>query len=509
MRAQLVERGFAKPIMFAAVDGETLDLPVLFTQRIIAPHARKDMSPGEYGCALSHLQVWKSFLTDSDKDFLLVFEDDIGLAVSAEYLESMPLPEDLHLLQLGWAGRTRMVATPGLDIEKVSRNTEPPFGGFAYILSRDGAKQLSDMAQVVDVESDEFFSRGHKRGLNCYVHHGGIVSHLDVLPRMIEHSPTHALLHKQQQEKAARANAKTGNCSPSSASPPAVAWSRPEVQRVKDPEPWVITACDEKFFPWMAAFVGSLKDVAGFTGQVGIVDWGLNAVQREHMHSAGVTLIPPLQEKARIMDRYLTVAEYFADRPDNLIAYFDADIWFAGSLDTLFAESDLRLGRLGAAADVVPCDYYFRCSFPRYHDQVQQLLVDVRAAYGEALQAGVVVGRPQAWMLYAQRMRELVEEGWIQRPWGSDALALNLLARDCPHNFKQLTISWNAPPLWGIRRSGQQFFIDNPSLPAMPVSAIHRTSGVRGKPGLDMPMQDYYPKVAAHWAWRFELEVLP
>ncbi len=289
----------------------------------------------------------------------------------------------------------------------------------------------------------------------------------------------------------------------------ALTWSEPLIGWAGDPEPWVVTVSDANFFPWIAAFVGSLRDIACFRGQVAVIDYGLTETQRDLLESSCVTLLAPLREQARVIDRYLTIAEYFSDRSDCLVAHFDADIWFGGSLDRLFNHPKLREGRLGAAIDVIPCNYYFECTQPEHHPCVEQLMMDVRNDFGEALQAGVIVGHNNAWSIYAQQLRHLLTAGWIRRPWGSDALALNLFARDLPDSFTLLPITWNAPPLWGIQCSGTDLFVERDNAPPLPIVAVHRTSGVRGHLEWDLPLQSVHPKVAQRWAKQFMVDSLP
>lgn len=97
------------------------------------------MSPGEVGCALSHLQVWEDALA-RDAFPLVVFEDDLVLApdFGARMRRAMAaLPADADLLYLGCIpnGLGERVA-PSL------RRVIFVFGAFAYVLTRSGARKL-------------------------------------------------------------------------------------------------------------------------------------------------------------------------------------------------------------------------------------------------------------------------------------------------------------------------------------------------------------------------------
>lgn len=295
-------------------------------------------------------------------------------------------------------------------------------------------------------------------------------------------------------------------------------WPRPEVVVdgwVSPLEPWVVTACDAAFFPWLAAFVGSLRDVAGYSGPIAVVDYGLKPKQLASLAHAAVERIPAAGRRNRVLDRYFTIAEAFPPPSRAVVAHFDADVWFHGPIDDLLAQTELRAGRLGATIDVITCDYYFRCSSPDRHDEVRRLLSEVRAAFGESLQAGVIVGTPAAWSLYTRTIEKLLDEGFARDGWGTDALALNLLARDRPDDFALLPITYNAPPLWGLQREGDALYAMEPGgnrsshqdRKRVPIVAIHRTSGVRGIRNRDLPFAELHPDVAARWARRFDVEM--
>ncbi len=282
-------------------------------------------------------------------------------------------------------------------------------------------------------------------------------------------------------------------------------------------ERWVVTSSDEKFWPWIASFVGSLRDVAGFRGHIGVIDYGLNPQQRMILDKLDVTCLPALNNRIQVLDRYLSIASHFDPSVPTLVAHFDADIWFNRPINSLFSNPQLLSGHLGATIDVFSCDYYYTCSSPAKHKEIDRLLEDVTLAFGQPLQAGMIIAAPHMWILFVEILETLIEEGYVTDSWGADALALNKFASERPESFSLLPISYNAPPLWKFKREGTKLSATEPgglrkshqeSL-QVPIAAIHRTSGARCYPEYDVALSDIHPHVANNWAQTFGVSELP
>ncbi len=280
---------------------------------------------------------------------------------------------------------------------------------------------------------------------------------------------------------------------------------------------WVVTSCDAKFWPWLATFVGSLRDVAGFTGRIAIIDYGLSGQQHEILDRLEIVRLQALNCRIQVLDRYLTVASHFDPSMPALVAHFDADIWFNRPINALFSNHELLSGRLGATIDVFSCDYYYSCTSSARHAEVDQLLEDVKIAFGEPLQAGMIIAAPYMWIRFVAILEALIEEGYAKNSWGADALGLNMFARDRPESFSLLPITYNAPPLWKFQREGLNLFATEPGGMRkshqeglrVPIAAIHRTSGARCYEDYDIALSDLHPQVAERWARNFGITELP
>jgi len=274
---------------------------------------------------------------------------------------------------------------------------------------------------------------------------------------------------------------------------------------------WVVTSSDARFWPNLICFIASLREIASYRGRIAVIDYGLEEEQRSALAAEDITLVTPYGRHVLVVDRYLTLAEYFRNNIEDILLYFDADIWFADSIGELFANHALLRGKLGAAKDVWRCDYYLKCSDPGVHATVEQAIGDVVDRYGQTLQAGFIAGSARSWTRYAALLEALLEGGFAKNQWGADALALNLYSLLFADDFELLPITYNAPPFWGVTREGNHFFatrFDHDALyrsayGRIPVRAIHCTSAVRHRKDLGLYFGDVYPEVLERWNRRF------
>jgi len=146
----------------------------------------REMTPGEIGCSLSHLEIYRRFLA-SEQEELIVLEDDVVLdAVFREVLASRHrLPEGWDVVHLHagsplsppvvslWgkrklAGRCRCV-----------RFASTLDGSFGYLLRRSGAEKMLKNGYPVRVPSDLLTGGVIDVGLRYYgispplIWHGG------------------------------------------------------------------------------------------------------------------------------------------------------------------------------------------------------------------------------------------------------------------------------------------------------------------------------------------------
>lgn len=154
MQTQLERKAFRDVEFVRAVDGQTLE-PTDDLRRMFANNNFHSRSSA-IACALSHLNVWRSFLASSAESAAIVFEDDARLEPhctpeNIERLTSVLTSSDVILLGYHTKCRYDGPTDP-------SRPGFAPMiwgkylgGTFAYVISRKGAEKM-----LAAFESDGF-----------------------------------------------------------------------------------------------------------------------------------------------------------------------------------------------------------------------------------------------------------------------------------------------------------------------------------------------------------------
>ena len=128
----------------------------------IHPSCSLECSPGALGCALSHLDVWRSCRSRGHAA-ALVLEDDVHLVpdFGRKLARIMPLvPADYDILLLGYDRTAEVRPTFSVmpthrESRRVSRDIVTPsafYGMHAYIVSAKGAEALRDMKVTFQVD---------------------------------------------------------------------------------------------------------------------------------------------------------------------------------------------------------------------------------------------------------------------------------------------------------------------------------------------------------------------
>jgi GR25 family glycosyltransferase involved in LPS biosynthesis len=122
---------------------------------------RQRMTAGELGCAWSHLNIYNSLLEETQVDKYLIFEDDVEIVESLEYLykclSTIPAEIDMcHIAKSDWYPfvLNNNVNEMWYDVKKSYFNRLT-----AYIVSKTGAQKILDYAKDhIDVPADDILS---------------------------------------------------------------------------------------------------------------------------------------------------------------------------------------------------------------------------------------------------------------------------------------------------------------------------------------------------------------
>jgi GR25 family glycosyltransferase involved in LPS biosynthesis len=136
---------------------------------------------GAIGCFLSHIKVWKRFISDknSDDDKIMVLEDDIILEDNFNdklKLLLKDVPSDYDILYLGYIGgnvfnligsllginREEKIITENIIIPSIS------FATHAYIISKKGIHNILNRFEKFKLDNHIDYYLQSSRNLNCY-----------------------------------------------------------------------------------------------------------------------------------------------------------------------------------------------------------------------------------------------------------------------------------------------------------------------------------------------------
>ena len=167
LTSRLMEQaGFTNIRRFEAIDGFCTE------ERFFKDLHISNMSPGEKGCAASHLLVWKNFVRSSNKEFLFVAEDD--MIPHSNFAKLFPTywnktPDSFDIVLVG----SHLYAEPSepLVLARSALNLH------AYILSKKGARKLVALydalperhSKIVDMFLCDMVQQ---RRIECYSYNG-------------------------------------------------------------------------------------------------------------------------------------------------------------------------------------------------------------------------------------------------------------------------------------------------------------------------------------------------
>lgn len=155
----------------SAVDGNQLtkdDIKEVLNEDRYLTYMGNSPKRGTVGCSLSHIALWKKFL-ESDFEFALVFEDDIGfdaknLLMILAKLVHVKDQWDIVNLEPYHHGGPVTVKDLGDDIRLVKYLFEATHTG-AYLVNRKAVIKLLEKALPIVMPIDHYYSRSWEFGL--------------------------------------------------------------------------------------------------------------------------------------------------------------------------------------------------------------------------------------------------------------------------------------------------------------------------------------------------------
>jgi glycosyl transferase family 25 len=161
-----------------ALDGALLTAEdwKLYSKERALKFSKRELVPGEVGCALSHARMWERMVRGNIPE-VLIFEDDvrIGRALPDILRNRRRLPKDWELVNFSTDAPQEPFGEFITDIYRASRHKELPDRGSAYLVNLKGARKLLDHAYPIGHTAD---------GLTWRTDITGVVSY-GVYPRVV------------------------------------------------------------------------------------------------------------------------------------------------------------------------------------------------------------------------------------------------------------------------------------------------------------------------------------
>jgi len=151
-----------------AVDGYTLsESPTAYKKEKVKRLQGYELTPGEIGCFLSHIQAWNSCV--SSEKITLVFEDDflIGQRFELVLNDLLSIANKWDLLRLSGIYETDDTVLVDKESYSLVQNLGEPCGTAAYILNPSAAQVLLNHAADIYEPVDHYLEHFKKHGLRC------------------------------------------------------------------------------------------------------------------------------------------------------------------------------------------------------------------------------------------------------------------------------------------------------------------------------------------------------
>ena len=155
--------GLSNIEIISGVDGQTLDLDMMRSQGILRwdEHNQRDMTSGEVGCYLSHVNVWKT-LSERGLRTALICEDDLVWRLDAnEIIDAFmaEVPDDWDILHFHssfpiGSGRRSDAGRKQISNHVWQGYDESCGSGVCYALTARGARFLLDIAFPIRSTAD-------------------------------------------------------------------------------------------------------------------------------------------------------------------------------------------------------------------------------------------------------------------------------------------------------------------------------------------------------------------
>jgi GR25 family glycosyltransferase involved in LPS biosynthesis len=160
--------------------------------------AHSDHSIGSIGCYLAHMTAWQKFLNESDKQYLMILEDDVSIPknIQEKVQNVLNVSKDLEwdMMNLGnrncWTPTTPIKKFETFEIVKMHIFT----GMGGYLLKRSSIPKILKLAVPIQYQLDWFFSYHEDKIKNLAVYPFVVNLTIEANNSYIKHTPVSAVV---------------------------------------------------------------------------------------------------------------------------------------------------------------------------------------------------------------------------------------------------------------------------------------------------------------------------
>ena len=144
-----------------AIDGRSLGEDEIepYSKSIALRDFGRELTPGEIGCALTHIRSWK-LMIEEDISEVLVLEDDVHIGSGLiEVLKHRDrLPEGYQHINFSTSALQVPFGEFVTDIYRASLFKERPYLTSTYLITKNGAQKLLDLVSPLYMPIDNFIT---------------------------------------------------------------------------------------------------------------------------------------------------------------------------------------------------------------------------------------------------------------------------------------------------------------------------------------------------------------
>lgn len=257
---------------------------------------------------------------------------------------------------------------------------------------------------------------------------------------------------------------------------------------------YVVTACDHAAYESMLIpFIASLRSLGKWDATIRVVDLGLTDKEKDILLDNDIKIIPRINTlQSNVCDRFSSIAEYFKDEPESLLAVYDADVWFCDEVAPIFLNEIGHRG-LTCTHDATWQGFLMGCVIEK-HDMIKEIYEKIRDELGYVLQVGFVGGTVKAYCAFARLQEWLIRMNIARDIYGTDTLVLNVYYELHKEDVNICSVAYNCLPDWGIYKENDKFF--NAQM-EIPITALHVTSPHRSHGRFSF--EKHFPDIYNHY----------